>query len=37
MVESRLESCCVTLELVAGAEQHFNTLPEVSEKKPVVS
>lgn len=31
-MESKLEPCSVTLELLAGAEQHFNTLPEVSEK-----
>lgn len=31
-MESKLESCSVTLELVAGAKQHFNTLPEASEK-----
>lgn len=36
-MESNLESCSVTLELVAGAEQQSNTLPEVSEKNPVVS
>lgn len=32
-MESKLESCSVTSELVVGAEQHFNTLPEGSEKK----
>lgn len=37
MMESKLEPCSVTLELVAGAEQQFNTLLEASEKKPVVS
>lgn len=34
MMESKLESCSVTLELVVGAEQHFNTLPDGSEKNP---
>lgn len=33
-MESKLEPCSVTLELVAGAEQHFNTLPKASEKNP---
>lgn len=32
-MESKLESCSVTSELVVGTEQHFNTLPEGSEKK----
>lgn len=31
-MESKLESCSVTSELVVGAGQHFNTLPEGSEK-----
>lgn len=34
MMESKLESCSVTSELAVGAEQHFNTLPEGSEKSP---
>lgn len=29
---SKLESCSVTSELVVRTEQHFNTLPEGSEK-----